>query len=126
MINFVIRLRPTAEWGMNDLYSQKKRRNDRMRQAEMVHLMVRAAIRQQVRPVQQFRKPVIVTIWFNSRLDVDNHGFLSKLIIDGMKGLLIEDDDRKHVAGLEQYFHDDDPNEVFVDVREKNEEGGVS
>ena len=126
MIHFVIGLRPTAEWGMNELYSQKKRRNDRMRQAEMVHLMVRAAIRQQVRPVQQFRKPVIVTIWFNSRLDVDNHGFLSKLIIDSMKGLLIEDDDRKHVAGLEQYFHDDDPNEVFVDVREKNEQGGVS
>lgn len=121
MINFVIRLRPTAEWGMNDLYSQKKRRNDRMRQAEMVHLMVRAAIRQQVRPVQQFRKPVVVTIWFNSRLDVDNHGFLSKLIIDGMKGLLIEDDDRKHVAGLEQYFHDNDPNDIFVEVRNVKE-----
>lgn len=121
MVSFVIRLRPTAEWGMNDLYSQKKRRNDRMRQAEMVHLMVRAAIRKQVRPVNQFPKPVIVTIWFNSRLDVDNHGFLSKLIIDGMKGLLIEDDDRKHVAGLEQYFHDDDPNDIFVEVRNVKE-----
>lgn len=122
MIRFVIRLRPTAEWGMNELYSQKKRRNERMRQAEQVHLMVRAAIRQQVRPVQQFRKPVIVRIWYNSRLDVDNHGFLSKLIIDGMKGLLIEDDDRKHVAGLEQYFHYDDPNDIFMEVREKDEE----
>lgn len=121
MVSFVIKLRPTAEWGMNAVYSQRKHWSARKRQAEMVHLMVRAAIRQQVRPVKQFPKPVIVTIWFNSRLDVDNHGFLSKLIIDGMKGLLIEDDDRKHVAGLEQYFHDDDPNDIFVEVRNVKE-----
>lgn len=115
MIKFTLKLRPTSEWGMNKVYSGKHW-NERKQQAEIIHLMVRAAIKKQLRPAQMFNKPVTVTILYNSRLDIDNHGYLSKMIIDGMKGLLIQDDNRKYVDCLVQGFHANDPEEIYVYV----------
>lgn len=68
--------------------------------------MVRAAIR----------------IRCNNRLDIDNHSYLAKLIIDGMKGLLIEDDDRRFVKSLRQEFHNENRNFIFVEVYEYEKE----
>lgn len=96
-----------SEWGLNEIYSQAKFWAVRKRQAEQMHMIVKAAIRKKDRNVKPFKKPVIITIWYDSRLDIDNHGYLAKLLIDGMKGVLIEDDNRKHVRGLCQFFHDD-------------------
>lgn len=111
---FYLSLRPTAAWGMNKIYAGTHW-NDRKGQAEAVHLLVRAAIRRQVK-AGPFRKAVRVTIRYNSRLDIDNHGYLTKLIIDGMKGILIEDDDRRHVSEVVQGFHSGDPEEIWVEV----------
>ena len=36
--------------------------------------------------------------------DCSNHGYLTKLIEDGLKGWVIEDDDRRHVKGIYQGF----------------------
>jgi Holliday junction resolvase RusA-like endonuclease len=115
MVKFTLKLHPTSEWGMNKVYAGKHW-NERKEQASVIHLMVRAAIRKQVRPVQKFQKPVTVTILYNSRLDIDNHGYLAKMIIDGMKGLLIEDDNRKFVDCLVQGFHAGNPEDIYVYV----------
>lgn len=115
MVKFTLHLRPTSEWGMNKVYAGKHW-NERKTQAAQVHLMVRTAIRRQIRTVQKFQKPVTVTILYNSRLDIDNHGYLAKMIIDGMKGLLIEDDNRKFVDCLVQGFHAGSPEEIYVYV----------
>ena len=83
-----------------------------------MHLLVRAAIRKQNRSVRIFREPVSVSIWYNSRLDIDNHGYLAKLIIDGIKGVLIEDDDRRYVRELYQGFYGGDRKMIIVEVSE--------
>ena len=116
-VNFVIALKPSAEWGMNRVYAGKHW-SIRKAQAQQMHLIVKTAIRQQVRGARLFEKPVVVRIRYNSRLDIDNHGYLAKLIIDGMKGLLIEDDDRRFVKRLEQGFHAGARDLILVEVEE--------
>lgn len=116
-IRFELLLAPTSKWGMNSVYSGKHW-NSRNQQATQVHLMVRSAIRKQCRNITPFDRPVSVSIWYNSRLDLDNHGYLTKMIIDGMKGLLIVDDDRRYVQELHQHFHAFDHRLIFVEVGE--------
>ena len=62
-----------------------------------------------------FENYVRVTLTVNIRLDIDNHGFLAKLIIDGLKGYLIEDDNRKFVQELKICFYDEDMIKVEVE-----------
>lgn len=116
-VRFTLELEPNSKWGMNSIYAGKHW-SERKKQAQEVHLLVRAAIRKQNRNVRIFREPVSVSIWYNSRLDIDNHGYLAKLIIDGMKGVLIQDDDRRYVMELHQYFHEKDKRLIFVEVDE--------
>lgn len=116
-VSFKLALRPTAAWGMNKIYTGQHW-SARKAQAQEVHLLVRAAIRRQAPRARRFREPVQVVLRYNSRLDIDNHGYLAKLIIDGMKGLLIEDDDRHHVSALVQEFHSGDAREIWVEVRD--------
>jgi hypothetical protein len=63
-----------------------------------------------------FEKPVVLSFYFNDRLDCSNHGMLVKMIEDGMKGRLIADDSKKFVQGIECYFHDEEY--ILVKVRE--------
>ena len=116
-VRFTLELDPNSKWGMNSIYAGKHW-SERKKQAQEVHLLVRAAIRKQNRSVRIFREPVSVSIWYNSRLDIDNHGYLAKLIIDGMKGVLIQDDDRRYVRELHQQFHEKDKRLIFVEVNE--------
>ena len=114
---FSLDLTPNAHWGMNQVYSGKHW-SIRKEQAAQVHLLVRSAIRRQNRSVRKFQHPVNVRISYNSRLDIDNHGYLAKLIIDGMKGVLLEDDDRRFVKSLTQSFHSGDRGKILVEVEE--------
>ena len=116
-IRFTIDLAPNSEWGMNRVYSGAHW-SVRKRQAAEVHALVKAAIRKQNRNVRKFSESVTVCIWYNSRLDIDNHGYLAKLIIDGMKGVLIEDDDRRYVKELYQGFYGGDKKKIIVEVSE--------
>lgn len=116
-VRFTIDLQPNSEWGMNRVYSGAHW-SIRKRQAAEVHALVKAAIRKQNRNVRKFSEPVTVCIWYNSRLDIDNHGYLAKLIIDGMKGVLIEDDDRRYVKELYQGFYSGDKKKIIVEVSE--------
>lgn len=52
--------------------------------------------------------PVIISMYFNDRLDAINHAAIFKMIEDALKGELIPDDSRRYVAGSEIYFHDAD------------------
>lgn len=116
-VRFTLELEPNSKWGMNSIYAGKHW-SERKKQAQEVHLLVRAAIRKQNRSARIFRDPVSVSIWYNSRLDIDNHGYLAKLIIDGMKGVLIEDDDRRYVRALYQGFYGGDRKIIIVEVSE--------
>ena len=95
------------EYGMNAYYAGKhwsRRKQD----AEYWHLLTRSAInRQEVRKTP-FEKPVVITILWNDRLDIDNHAVMGKMIVDAIKGRIINDDNRRWVKGVCHFFHDED------------------
>lgn len=83
----------SKKWSLNKIYAG-------------VHWSVRAKdkeyIRQLVRSVtgirKPFEKPVLIKMAFNSGLDVSNHGYLFKLIEDGLvKCGVIQNDSYKYV-----------------------------
>ncbi len=114
---FVIDMAVNGKWSLNKIYSGLHK-SVRAKQAQTVHWLVRSAIASQCKPVRIFTNPVMVHIRYNSRLDIDNHGYLSKLIVDGMKGILIQDDTRRYVTGLTQTFHSMYVNKIYVEVIE--------
>ena len=105
----------TSEYGMNAYYAGKHW-SKRKRDAEFWHILVRSYMdKQDVRRVP-FKRPVIVTFRWNDRLDIDNHAVMGKMIVDAMKGRVIEDDNRTWVKGVCHYFHDEDY--IAVEVKE--------
>lgn len=114
---FVIDMAVNGKWSLNKIYSGLHK-SVRAKQAQTVHWLVRSAVASQCKPIRMFTNPVTVHIRYNSRLDIDNHGYLSKLIIDGMKGILIQDDTRRYVTGLIQTFHGFDDSKIYVEVIE--------
>lgn len=101
----------TKEYGLNRYYAGKhwtKRQQD----ANYWHLITKAA----TRCLKMFENPVIITFYFNDRLDIVNHATFAKMIEDGLKGVVIQDDDRRFVVGHEYYFFDKDY--ILVEMRE--------
>lgn len=102
-------------YGMNSIYAGKhwsKRQED----ARYWHARTVAAINATHIRRKPFDKPVIISFYWNDRLDLSNHAYMAKLIDDGMKGKLIVDDSKKFVRGIEHYFHDEPY--IKVKVRE--------
>ena len=95
-----------GKYGLNAYYSGKSHYK-RSKDADYWHALTCAAIRKSERFPKMFDEPVIVEGYFNDNLDCDNHAAMLKMIIDGMKGLLIADDRRKFVQGAAMYFHDE-------------------
>jgi Holliday junction resolvase RusA-like endonuclease len=95
------------QFGLNAIYAGKhwsKRRED----AEYIHNTVRAALMQQRIPCKVFQTPVKISFCWNDRLDIDNHAYLGKLIVDTLKGWLIQDDNRRFVREVRHEFYDGD------------------
>jgi hypothetical protein len=105
----------SKDYGMNAYYAGKHW-SIRKRDADFWHMLVKSCLDGQEVRRTPFKRPVVITFWFNDRLDCSNHGVMIKMIEDGMKGRLIQDDSRKYVKGIECYFHDDDY--IKVEVRE--------
>ena len=118
MVEFKLDYKITAKISSNAIYSGvhwSRRKKD----ADTLHLLVKQAIRSQLGFKKCFDCPVIVEIYVKSRLDIYNHGYISKLIIDGMKGELIHDDTKKYVQGLCVWFlEDSNENDIIVQVSE--------
>lgn len=91
-------------YGMNAIYAGKhwsKRRED----ANFWHQMTVLAMRKAHCRKKPFEKPVVITYLWNDRMDLSNHAYMAKMIEDAMKGVLITDDTKKYVKGVEHYFH---------------------
>ena len=105
----------SSEYGMNAYYAGKhwsKRKQD----AEYWHLLTRSAInRQEVRKTP-FEKPVVITILWNDRLDIDNHAVMGKMIVDAIKVILINDYNRRWLKGVCHFFHTEDY--ILVTIKE--------
>lgn len=86
--------------------------------ADYFHSLTQCALYNQKIPRLPFKSPVRITMYFNSNLDVSNHGWIAKMVEDGMKGWLIQDDTRKYVIELSQRFYDGQG--ILVEVNEGN------
>lgn len=101
----------TKEYSLNRYYAGKhwaKRKKD----AEYWHRLTEA----NTQGLSMLDKPFILTFYFNDGLDISNHAVIAKMIEDGLKGRIIQDDNRKWVKGHEYYFHDKDY--ILVEIRE--------
>lgn len=102
-------------YGLNRFYAGVHW-SQRKEAAEYWHLLTRSAMNKQGVRNRPFEKPVVISMYFNDRLDCSNHAAIFKMIEDGMKGRIINDDNRRWVKGNEMYFHDEDY--ILVQVRE--------
>ena len=76
--------------------------------------LVRLCLRQQGVPVRLFEKPVSISFWHNTRMDVDNHAAIEKMTVDAIKGWLLRDDDRRHYREKHSFFHDENYMRVVI------------
>ena len=89
----------------------------RKKDADYWHNMVRACMDRQGVRKRPFEKPVEILLFWNDRLDVDNHSIMGKMIVDAMKGRLIQNDSKKWVRSVTHTFHDRG-NYIWVEVME--------
>ena len=88
----------------------------RKKDAELWHWLTLAAMNAQDIRRTPFKLPVAVTFYWNDRLDIDNHAIMGKMIVDAMKGRVIEDDNRRWLKSVSHKFHDEDY--IQVEIRE--------
>lgn len=103
-----------SRFGMNAYYAGKhwsKRKED----ASFWHLLTRSAMNAQKVRRKPFDKPVIISFYWNDRLDCSNHAVMGKMIEDAMKGRVIQDDNRRWVRGIQHYFHDADFIKIVIE-----------
>ena len=98
-IEFVLPLKVDSKLSLNSIYSGKKWYT-RQNQASKIHQLVRLELINQRVPKKLFENPVRIEFYWNSLLDLDNHGYVAKLIIDGLKGYLIKDDSKKYIEKI--------------------------
>ena len=89
----------------------------RKKDADYWHNMVRACMDRQGVRKRPFEKPVEILLFWNDRLDVDNHSIMGKMIVDAMKGRLLQNDSKKYVRSVTHTFHDGG-DYIWVEVRE--------
>lgn len=89
----------------------------RKKDADYWHNMVRACMDRQGVRKRPFEKPVVILLFWNDRLDVDNHSIMGKMIVDAMKGRLLQNDSKKWVRSVTHTFHDRG-DYIWVEVRE--------
>ena len=94
------------QYGLNAYYSGKPW-PVRKRDAEYWHRLTRYEMHRQG-ATKMFDRPVIVSFYWQDRLDIDNHAVMGKMIVDAMKGVLIKDDNRANLKGVAHFWHDDD------------------
>lgn len=79
-------------FGLNAYYGGKHwaaRKTD----AEYIHTLTYRALRKAKLPRGVLDHPVEIRFLWDDGLDIDNHAALGKMIVDALKGYLLEDDD---------------------------------
>lgn len=119
-IEFILPLRVDSKLSLNSLYSGNhwtKRKN----QSEQIHKLVKLFLTSQKIPRYIFDKPISISFYWNSKLDLDNHGYITKLIIDGLKGYFLKDDTKKYISSISHnYWIGKGVKVVLTEQSEKN------
>ena len=102
-IELILPLKVSSKLSLNSVYSSNHW-TIRKRQAEEIHTLVKLELLSKRIPRKIFDNPIRINFYWNSMLDLDNHGYLAKLIIDGFKGYLIHDDTKKYVQEIHHSY----------------------
>lgn len=102
-IELILPLKVSSKLSLNSVYSNNHW-TIRKRQAEDIHTLVKLELLSKRIPRKIFDNPIRINFYWNSMLDLDNHGYLTKLIIDGFKGYLIHDDTKKYVQEIHHSY----------------------
>lgn len=105
-IEFVIPIKIDSKLSLNSIYSANHWAC-RERQSKQIHKFVRLSLLAQKISKKLFENPVEINFCWNSKLDLDNHGYLTKLIIDALKGYLIKDDTKKYISQISHQYWDE-------------------
>lgn len=94
-------------FGLNAYYSQtlwQKRKID----ADFIHKIIKNKVKKHWESKGYIGKPVEISMYWDDRMDIDNHVMIGKMIVDALRGTVIEDDNRKNVKSIHHEFWDKD------------------
>ena len=100
-------------YGLNAYYAGKHWAV-RQKDAEYWHTITRAAVRECIKKPVILDNPVVIEAYFNDNMDASNHAAILKMVEDSLKGLLIHDDNRRHIKGVSMFFHNEDYIKVIL------------
>ena len=118
-IDYPTNKKQKAQWmraySLNAIYAGKHWAT-RKKDSDFWHWLVESALKKAKVPEKAFLFPVSVWILWNDRLDIDNHAYMGKMIVDALKGRLIPEDSRKFFVDVRHSFY---PGEsILVMVKE--------
>lgn len=98
-LDFVLPIPVDSKYSLNTIYAGMHwcKRNKIVKK---LHEFIRLNMAQARIPKKQFEKPVRISFCWNTLLDLDNHGYIAKVIIDSLKDYLIHDDSKKYVKEI--------------------------
>lgn len=106
-----------AEYGLNSIYAGKhwsKRSKDK----EVWKSLIKWQLKKDNICPKLYINPIKISFFWNDNLDLDNHGYLTKLIIDALKGYLIEDDNKNNIYEIRHRFYEE--NHILVVIEDFN------
>ena len=113
-VEFTIPYKITGKDSLNEIYAGKHW-GGRSTYKEKMHIFLQSELRRQGIPKKLYRNQVKITFLWSGRLDLDNYGYLRKLIIDSLKGWILPDDNKKYVKKLCDEFSNNDVTTVIVE-----------
>lgn len=121
MIRFTIPYPPTKKgkrafckrFGLNAYYAGKHW-SQRKEDARQLHMLTELSMKRAHVRRKMVEGPVKIRFLWDDGLDLDNHGALGKAFVDGMKGYILPDDNRRWVKEITHGFWDG--GEIAVEV----------
>jgi len=109
----------SKRYSLNAIYSGKHPAV-RAKDKEAWKWMVKSALNAQGINKRPFQGPVRITFYWHDGLDIDNHAYMGKMIVDALKGYLLTDDSPKYFSEVVHRFHKADC--ILVEVEEIHEQ----
>jgi hypothetical protein len=104
MIEFIIPHKVTAKDGLNKVWAGVNP-YVRAKWRDYWHMITKMSLANI--PHRTLKSPVMFEFWFDSRLDLDGHAIIVKVVIDTLvENKWIVGDTRKHVQCIIYRFHD--------------------
>lgn len=102
------------QYSLNAIYSGKHWRERKMDRL-FWHGLVEAELRKQGIPCKLFERPVQITFFWGDDLDIDNHSYIGKMIVDALKGRLLADDDKKRYVQCSHSYQEENGIKIIIE-----------